>query len=397
LVSSYLLVFAGDRRDLLKGFEFILFAFWLIPVLLLCATVYGYIRTRLCFNQNRVTKKIIIQITTVENFNLVNKIIETVRDYRLDFPHEIWVVTESQFLHMYQGADRLFRVPIHFRSVGNYKVRALDYSTQIRNQLEMTTDEYKVLFLDDDTIPSRKYIEKCFIGDYDIMEGIIEPRLNYGNRYSYVDNIRTLSCISLCSIFQSHGYPLWVHGEGMCIKASAERDVGWRFDIIGSEDLIFGHICGTKKLKWGFIWETIYITSPWTFKDFIKQRKRWLWGNIDAISRILTWKSGVRIIFFYLIGAAAILISSIGFIMDQLGMLEFTIFERSLSYISLVVWIGLYAYIGFKIGGGKWRHVILSVILAWYVSVMNTIPIWIGVFLGRPKKFEVIAKEPSDS
>ena len=173
---------------------------------------------------------------------------------------------------------------------------------------------------------------------------------------------------------------MWVHGEGICIKASTEQKVGWRFSIIASEDLVFGHACATKNVKWGFIWESIYITSPWNFKDFIKQRKRWLWGNIYALLHILTWKSAIRIIFFYLIGAVAVVISTVSYVMDQLGMLDFSIFERSILYISLMVWLGLYGYIGYIVGGGNPRHIILSMILAWYVSVMNTIPIWIGIF-----------------
>jgi cellulose synthase/poly-beta-1,6-N-acetylglucosamine synthase-like glycosyltransferase len=382
----------------LKSFEIIAFSFWLIPLFLLCSILYGYLRARLCFstiNARDHTIKIIIQITTIGNHALVNKIAEEIRSYCLGIPYEIWIVTESSILDKYQLVDKVINVPREFRSTGDYKVRALEYSCQIRKQLGITGNEYKILYLDDDTIPSKKYIEKCFIGDYDIMEGIIEPKLNYGNRYSYVDNIRTLSCMSLCSIFQSHGHPLWVHGEGICIKASTEQAVGWKFNIIASEDLVFGHTCTTKKLKWGFIWESIYITSPWNFRDFFKQRKRWLWGNIDAITRILTWKSGFRIVLFYLIGGAAIVISTASAIMDQIGMLDFSIFERSILYTSLIVWLGTYGYIGYILGDKKIRHIALSMILAWYISVMNTIPIWIGLFLGHPKKFDVIAKERS--
>jgi cellulose synthase/poly-beta-1,6-N-acetylglucosamine synthase-like glycosyltransferase len=380
----------------LKGFEFIVFSFWSIPLILLCTTFYGYLRAKFCFKiigGSHLTKKIIVQITTLENHNLVNKIIFNLRSYNFRIPYEIWIVTESSLLDDYLGADKIFKVPLDFRSIGNYKARALDYSSQVRKDIGITSNEYKILFLDDDTIPSKKYVEKCFIGDYDIMEGIIEPKLNYGNRYSYVDNIRTLSCMSLCSIFQSHGHPLWVHGEGICIKGSIEQQVGWKFNIIASEDLVFGHACATKKLKWGFIWEPVYITSPWNFKDFIRQRKRWLWGNVDALLRILTWKSKIRIVFFYVIGAAALVISTMSTIMDQLRILNFSITEREVLYISLISWLAIYGYIGYIVGDRKLRHILASMGLAWYASFMNTLPIWIGLFLSRPKRFEVIAKE----
>jgi hypothetical protein len=341
----------------------------------------------------------IIQITTIENYNLVNKTISTIRSYNLNLSYEIWIVTEFSSLDKYKGADQVLNVPSNFKSVARYKARALDYSSYVRRCNGIIGTDFKVLFLDDDTIASKNYIEKCFVGDYDVMEGIIQPKLNYGNRYSYVDNIRTLSCISLCSIFQGNGHPLWVHGEGICVKASVEQVVGWHFDIIASEDLAFGHTCATKKLKWGFIWESIFITSPWNFKDYFKQRKRWLWGNVDVMSHILTWKSTLRLLIFYGVGGAAIIISIIGVVMDLIGILNFNSIDRIMLYVAFVTWLGLYGYVGYIVGDKKLKHILLSMLLAWYTSFMNTLPIWVGLLFGRPKKFEVIAKErvPSTS
>jgi hypothetical protein len=341
-----------------------------------------------------MSKKMIIQITTVAgNYNLVNRIVCTLRSYNLSIPYEIWIVTEFSVLDRYIGADKVLEVPSDFDSVAKYKARALNYSSYFRRMHGVIGSDVKILYLDDDTLPSKKYIEKCFIGDYDIMEGIIEPKLNYGNRYSYIDNIRTLSCLSICSIFQSYGHPVWVHGEGICVKASAEQRVGWNFDVIASEDLVFGHTCASEKLKWGFIWESVYITSPWNFMDYLKQRKRWLWGNVHAMSRILTWKSVIRLLFFYGVGGAAIIVSILGFIMDELSMLGFSMADRIILYASLVSWLGIYGYIGYVVGDRKPKHILISMVLAWYTSFMNTLPIWVGLFLERPKKFEVITKE----
>jgi Glycosyl transferase family group 2 len=375
------------------GFEILVFSFWLIPLALLCSTLYGYVQTKFYFKITKSTKKMIIQITTIENYNLVNRIISTIRSYNLSLPYEIWIVSEFSSINKYKGANRVLDVPSKFKSVARYKARALDYSSHVRRSEGTIGSDFKVLFLDDDTIASKSYIEKCFVGDYDVMEGIIQPKLNYGNRYSYVDNIRTLSCISLCSIFQGNGHPLWVHGEGICVRASVEQQIGWHFDIIASEDLAFGHTCATKKVRWGFIWESVYITSPWNFKDYFKQRKRWLWGNVDVMSRILTWKSTLRLLIFYGVGAAAIIISIIGVIMDQLRMLNFNTTDRVMLYVGFVTWLGLYGYVGYIVGDKKPKHILLSMLLAWYTSFMNTLPIWVGLLFGRPKKFDVIAKE----
>jgi hypothetical protein len=314
----------------------------------------------------------------------------------LAIPYEIWIVAESYISsERYVDSDRILVVPHDFKSVGKYKVRALHFSSLIRKNLGLISSDTKVLFLDDDTLPTKKYIEKCFVGNYDIMEGIIQPRLNYGTRYSYVENMRTLACMSVCSIYQSHGHPIWVHGEGICVKASAEQIVGWNFNLIASEDLVFGHISAAKKLKWGFIWEPIYITSPWTFQDFFRQRKRWLWGNVHAIIRILPWKSKIRVVWFYLVGSSILLLSVLGITLDVTGRLHFSLVERILLFSSLFLWLAIYGYIGYTVGNRKIIHVILSMLLSWYTSFMNTFPIWIGLFFDKPLKFEVIGKESS--
>jgi Glycosyl transferase family group 2 len=364
-----------------------------MPLYISCNILYGYFRAKLLFRTTYKIQKMIIQITTTGNRNLVNMNISSIRSYNLSIPYEIWVVTESSYVEGYIAADKIIRVPSNFRSIAKYKARALDYSSQLRRHLGITSENVKILFLDDDVIPSKRYIEKCFVANYDIVEGIIQPKLNYGTRYSYVENMRTLACMSVCSVYQSHGHPVWVHGEGLCVRASSEQKVGWQFDVIASEDLVFGHTAATKKVKWGFIWEAVYITSPWTFKDYFKQRKRWIWGNAHAIARLLTWKSKIRMLWFYTVGGSSLWLSIIGLIMDQLGMLHFNVSERTTFLLSVTVWLGLYGYIGFTVGNRRFKHVILSILLVYYTSFMNSFPIWIGLFLSKPQKFEVIAKE----
>ena len=375
-------------------FEMLVFAAWLFPLFVLSSIMYGYLRSKFRFQENMgLTNKFIIQITTLGNYNIVNKNVATIRSYNLHIPYEIWIVTESSLIDNYHGADNVLTVSAEFKSLAKYKARALDYSSQVRRDLGINSSNVKILFLDDDTIPSKEYIEKCFVADYDVVQGILQPRLNYGTLYSYIENMRTLACLSVCSIYQSHGYPVWVHGEGMCVRATTENEVGWAYDVISSEDLVFGHKCVEKKMKWGFIWQSIYITSPWTFRDYFKQRKRWLWGNAHAISHILNWQSKVRVIWFYLSGVSILWISTVGLIMDVTGILHFDTSFRILFYITLAIWLGIYGYIGYFVGDRKIKHVLVSMALAWFTSVMNTVPICIGLFLRRPIKFDVIEKE----
>jgi cellulose synthase/poly-beta-1,6-N-acetylglucosamine synthase-like glycosyltransferase len=373
--------------------EIVILIFWLFPLLTACSMTYGYVRAKKCFQITEATEKIIIQITTVENFRLVNKTIATIRSYKLAVPYEIWIVTEAIDIKKYINADKIIVVHTKFPSIAKYKARALDYSAEIRKKMGIVSENVKILFIDDDALPSKPYIEKCYFGNYDIMEGIIQPRLNYGTRYSYVENMRTLACMSVCSVYQGHGHPVWVHGEGICVRASVEQKITWKFDVIASEDLVFGHTCATRKMRWGFIWEPMYITSPWTLKDYFRQRHRWLWGNVHAIHNILTWKSKIRMVLFYSIGTVSLLISVTGIILDLLGYLDYPLPVRVIIIFALGTWLGIYGYIGYVVGNKKIRHILLSVVLVWYTSLMNTFPIWIGLLFKRPVKFAVIAKE----
>ena len=354
---------------------------------------YGYLRAKTCFKVSYTTEKIIIQITTIGNYSIVNKHVETIRSYQLPFPHEIWIVTEPMDVKNFKGTDRVVVVPSEFKSIAKNKARALDYAAETRKKMGIISDKIKILYIDDDAIPSRSYVERCFFGDYDIMEGIIQPKLNYGTRYSYVENMRTLACMSVCSVYQAHGHPVWVHGEGICVRASTEQTIGWKFDVIASEDLVFGHTCSSRKLKWGFVWDVVYITSPWTFRDFFRQRHRWLWGNVNAIKNILTWKSKIRMMIFYVIGSSSLWISFSGILMDSVGLLNFPGYLRVLEFVSLGTWFGIYGFVGYKVGNGKAVHIILSICLTFYTSIMNTFPIWIGLFFKRPQRFHVISKE----
>jgi hypothetical protein len=66
---------------------------------------------------------------------------------------------------------------------------------------------------------------------------------------------------------------------------------------------------------------------------------------------------------------------------------------RVIILFALGTWLGIYGYIGYVVGNKKIRHILLSMLLVWYTSLMNTFPIWIGLLFKRPIKFVVISKE----
>ena len=138
-------------------------------------------------------------------------------------------------------------VPATFRCRASYKARALEYSRRLRAERGLNDFFVKILFVDDDGVPTKGYIEKVFRSQYDVCEGIPTPRNGYGRFLSHMDDLRTINCIYMCSVFQGIGHPIHVHGEGLCVRGTAESSVTWDYEMFASEDLVFGHMAVVKE------------------------------------------------------------------------------------------------------------------------------------------------------
>jgi len=373
--------------------ETLVVAAWLVPLAFAALILFGFVRSRSFRSAH--TAGMIIQITTIGNAETVNGIISDIRAYKLSIPHLIWVVTEPSSPVGYPLADRVIVVPAEFRCRSSFKARALEYCRRIRAEMQVNVPELKILFVDDDSLPSRDYIIKVFHADFDICEGIVMPRNGYGRFLSHLDDMRTLNCIVLCSVFQGLGYPLWVHGEGLCVRSSAEDVVTWDYPMFASEDLVFGHMAREKGLRWGFVWAPVYITSPWTASDLIKQRRRWMWGNVHALLHILPVGSKLLLGAEYLlIGFGSFFAAWVGAALDLLGLIQIPLVVRPLLVFSLVVWLCIFGLSGWMNSGGRARQSATALGLAWITSLCNVAVLLYALLLGNPRRFEVIDKTP---
>lgn len=364
---------------------------WLFPMAFFLAVVIGYIHGR----KRRVCTpdELIIQITTIGNAEIVNNAIRQIRAYGLSMAYRVWVVTEPLVdVSEYQGADRIIVVPENFTPRSLYKARAQEYVRRVRRDEGLDRREVKILFLDDDTLPTKNYIEAAFFADYDVCEGVITPSIGYGRFLSHIDDLRFLNCLMFCSVFQGFGQPLWVHGEGLCVRGDAEQSVTWDYPVFASEDLVFGHMARAKGLKWGFFHEHIHITSPWTLHAFLTQRRRWLWGNIHAVRYVLPLPVSALLITKYLLGFTTFFVAAIGILLHRLGMIDFSLEVRVLTFASLAMWLGLFAYAGWVNSGGQVKHALISMILAWITAAANILVLIVVFVQGNPRRFEVIEK-----
>ncbi|MGH2596815.1 MAG: glycosyltransferase family 2 protein [Actinomycetota bacterium] len=341
----------------------------------------------------------IIQITTVGNEETVNEIIRRIRGYQLAFPHSIWVVTEPWAKANYQGADDVIVVPEDFHCQASYKARALEYARRLRVDRRLNDFYVKILFVDDDGVPTKSYIEKVLVADFDVCEGIPTPRTGYGRFLSHMDDLRTINCLYMCSVFQGIGHPIHVHGEGLCVRGTAEALVTWDYQMFASEDLVFGHMAVIDGRTWGFVWDYVEITSPFTWRDFLTQRRRWLWGNIHAIRHVLPLRSSVLLVGLYVYGLFTFVVSTIGIVLALTGALPLQSSIAPWLVLSMAVWLSMFALSGvINSGGGaskgirRVRDVILAVLLAFVTSAVAIGVQIVALLKGNPRRFDVIQK-----
>jgi len=374
---------------------------WLTPILCVAMILGGTLRARRTAKRTLLPfpTQLIIQITTVGNESTVNEIIRRIRGYELDFPHTIWVATEPWASGDYEGADEVIVVPKDFNCRASYKARALDYTRRLRVERRLNDFYVKVLFLDDDCVPTKSYVEKVFRADYDVCEGIPTPRTGYGRFLSHMDDLRTINCLYLCSVFQGIGHPIHVHGEGLCVRGTAEALVTWDYEMFASEDLVFGHMAAFSGMTWGFVWDYVEITSPFTWKDFLTQRRRWLWGNIHAIRHVLPLRSSILLIVLYVYGLFTFFVSTVGIVLALTGALHLPSAIIPWLVVSMTLWFAMFALSGVVNSGGgasrgirRVRDVIVAVLLAFVTSAVAIGVQILALIKGNPHRFDVIQK-----
>ena len=398
--------------------QWVLFAFFLIPTVEVVLILLGASWARwLYITDPGKFRHLVIQITTVgKEPDLVQRTVNELRAYDLQMSHEIWVVIEPGHFEDYSGADRVIVVPEDFECQPIDKARALEYTRRMRAELGLDRADVKILLVDDDTLPSKVYVQRAFAGDYDLCQGATVPSRWYavgGVKHfilSHLDNIRTRNCLAYCSCTQGVlQKPLFVHGEGLCITGRAESIVTWDRPIVASDDLVFGTNAAHLGLSWGYFHGAIQLVSPWTFKEALNQRWRWTWGNFDAIGNrdIMPIWPAIFKAAKYAIGFFSTLASAVGAILLLTGIAKVPPQVHTVFWTSLVLWFLSYGMCGWINAGGQpnrqlhgrryWPRRVLQALVATLLTPMTALaPIFIisySVLRGRPKKFIMIAKE----
>jgi hypothetical protein len=270
----------------------------------------------------------------------------------------------------------------------------------------------KILYNDDDVLPTRGYVLTAFDADYDVCEGITAPRTEYATWplghvvASHADDVRTRTCLIYCSVFQGvFGQPLYVHGEGLTVTGEAERLTTWDWPGI-AEDLTFGQNAAKMGLRWGWFHEHVELTSPWTLREFLVQRRRWLWGNIHAITHrdVLPLSRAAAIASIYILNTAIMLFSVTGIAMKLAGALPPESPVYDVAKLALFTWLGVLFGAGWigasgRVDGRNEDSRLLNALMAVVFSPLSCLVITAGLVVpllqGNPRTFEVIRKTRS--
>ena len=395
------------------GMQYLIYIVWLVPLgelgMLIAGQLFYRFRFRIAPTEKFV--RLIIQITTTgREEQRVNEVISQIRGYGLAMNHEIWVVTEPGAGDRYPLADRVLTVPAEFTVRSERKARALEYSRQVRVTLGLDGADIKILFNDDDVAPTKGYIETAFTADYDICEGITVPRSEYAVwplghfLASHADDMRTHACLVYCSVFQGIiGRPLHVHGEGLTVTGKAESQVTWNWPAFASEDLVFGQKAVRAGLRWGWFHEYVELTSPWNLRDFITQRRRWLWGDIHGVlhREVFSLPGAAVVVAKYLVGLVTVVFSLTGLYMKLTGQMPVDSPVYSVSKLAILSWLALFFACGWigassrvtaRHDDSRLLNAAAAVVMIPVSSLLTLAGILIPLAQGNPRTFQVISK-----
>lgn len=390
----------------------LIYVAWMLPLAELALLLAGQIHYRLRYHEaiGRFSELIIQITTTGAERRRVNEIIAQIRGFDLAMNYQVWVVTEPGHPADYPMADKVLVVPANFTVKAQRKARALEYSRLERTAMLLDRDDVKVLFLDDDVSITRSYIARAFAADYDLAQGVITPRTAYGLRpfghfaVSHADDFRTHACLVYCSVFQGVlSRPLHVHGEGLAVTGRAEALITWDHPVVASEDLAFGQRARGHGLRWGWFHEYVEVTSPWSVRDFLIQRNRWIWGDLHAITHrsVLPLGGALFVSAKYVSGIIGLACSLAGLYLRATGRVPPTSAFLNYAKLSVLCWAGLFSACGWigassdhagRDGDSRLLSGVLAVLMLPASATLTFAAMLISLAQGDPRTFRTIRK-----
>jgi cellulose synthase/poly-beta-1,6-N-acetylglucosamine synthase-like glycosyltransferase len=294
--------------------------------------------------------------------DVVEKIIRKVRSYNL--ASEIFVIKEARDTFRY--SCREIAVPADYVPGGGSrnKMRAMQYGIEALHAMGYGKKTY-ICHLDDDSIVDKPYL--MYVKYYlraEGAQGCIRLRAFGRHLFSSLsDLVRISNCETWCKFCNSRGKPVFVHGEGIVIRADIEYEIGWDYGTYGAEDLLMG-LNLSKKYHFSLVpIGNIYIAPPTTTKDYFKQRRRWFWSILNNDGKIRKLSPGTYLFYIYMyINGVLGLIMLMAFPL----ILMFTEFSGLMVAVSVMNVASVYAYYQF---GASYMHSLPTSVLMFILQV----------------------------
>jgi beta-1,4-mannosyltransferase len=349
-------------------------------------------------------KKVIFQITTIGNMAIVQDSVHNINQTCKEVGYsnyKISVVSEAD--ETFDGATTL-TVPQNYSTPNKakYKARALHYAVEYREKNQENSADTWIYHLDDESMITKQgllsILDHMDNNREPIAEGLIiyPNKINVGSKLvKYLDAVRPTFCYTCCAMLKSQGKPDWLHGSNLLLRADIEKSVGWDFPNTCAEDSLFGY---TAYKKYGgiFGWHggVLEEQSPFTFSDFIKQRQRWIKGNIENLSRLGRWekfKATYRMASWFL-GAASFFALLLSLVIKQ----SYPSILIPFFVLDTIIMFGIYQ-IGLEMNFAKvskkqriFEHIKVLVVspILWF---LEAVPMAL-YFFQRAPKFYVIKK-----
>ncbi|GMS92913.1 hypothetical protein PENTCL1PPCAC_15088, partial [Pristionchus entomophagus] len=226
-----------------------------------------------------VKDNIFLNMETCKNLGLTNFMFEVVTDNRLDLP--------------FHPRSREIVVPNSYKTKTGalFKARALQYC--IEDKVNTLRDCDWVVHLDEETLLTTESV--CGIlnfvedGKHDFGQGLITYASGEIVNWltTLTDSYRvTDDCGKLhCQLSVLHKPVFGWKGSYVVTRNGAERTIGWDHGPEGSiaEDTYFGILAMQAGYSFDFIEGEMHEKSPFTTMDFLRQRKRWLEGQLLTV------------------------------------------------------------------------------------------------------------------
>ena len=341
--------------------------------------------------------KIVFRIVTKQCPELVEENVAYIHDCcsKVGFlNYSVEVVTDAQNIKV-QGAD-VTSVPIGYYGKAKYKARALQYA------LEHTVNRIDtwIYHLDEESQVTTQAIRAVL--EYieapeakPIAEGPINYPLDTRNLITFfLEGERAVGCYSCVS--QMVHTPIWLHGSNLLVRSDVEHAVGWQYGDILAEDQRFAYVADKLGYKFGWHGGLILEKPAFTYRDAVKQRKRWFIGSLQNLAVETRRKQALSV---YMLGSwftgffAAVL-----FPLVWLGVVGVPWWANIIMIFCLFVWLNQY-----QIGLGlnlRHQHPSLKRELGLHtlllfaspiVGLLGCLPVVLCLY-SRPKNFEIVQK-----